>query len=78
MLRNGQHAHIDALIAQGDAFVQRFILPKTDAEIQFLTRFAQADYAPELLFEGAILNNARKNPEALWKLANLKKMNEPK
>lgn len=74
MLQNGRHAKLDELIAQGNAFVQRFVLPQTDKEKQFLERFAQADYAPELLFEGEMLDNARANPEALWKLTNLKKM----
>ncbi len=74
MLQNGQHAEINELIAQGDAFIQRYVLPQTDNEKQFLERFAQVDYAPELLFEGEMLVNAKANPEALWKLANLKKM----
>lgn len=74
MLQDGRRANLDDLIAGGDEFVERFVLPQTDKEEEFLSRFAKADYAPELLFEGNILDNARANPEALWKLANLRKM----
>ena len=68
MLRNGHCISPDNLIEDGDAFVERFVLPKTESKTEFLARFAKADYAPELFFEGTMLEAAKANPEALWKL----------
>ncbi|MBQ9043526.1 MAG: hypothetical protein IJ111_12030 [Eggerthellaceae bacterium] len=58
-----------------EEFVREHVLPRTDAEKEYLDRFARADYAPELLFDSAaMVDAAMSNPQALWKLRNLEKM----
>lgn len=63
------------LMDSAEAFIQSYILPRNDDERMYLRRFAEGEYRPELLFgEGNIARAAAVSPEALWKLANLKKM----
>ena len=66
---------LEALIEGAEEFVREHVLPRTDAEKEYLDRFARADYAPELLFDSAaMVDAAMSNPQALWKLRNLEKM----
>lgn len=40
----------------------------TQKEVEFLNRFEEKEYIPELLFEDdKILNRIKKHPMALWK-----------
>jgi predicted nucleotidyltransferase component of viral defense system len=46
----------------------------TDSETEFITRFNNGEYSPELLFEDKkILNNVLNHPMAKWKAGKLKK-----
>ena len=76
MLRNGDRPSLKSLIVIGEEFLDRYVLPQTDAEWDYLAHFSKADYQPKLLFEGYpnVIKAAEANPEALWKLENLKKM----
>lgn len=56
-------------------FVADWILPKTDREREYLERLAAEDYRPELVFQDeSMAKAAAVNPEALWKLENLRKI----
>jgi uncharacterized protein (DUF427 family) len=76
MLREGDCPTLQSLIESGEAFINEYILPRDDAEVEYLQRFAKADYQPALLFADYddVATAAEFNPEALWKLTNLKKM----
>lgn len=63
------------LMDSADAFVRDYVLPRDDDERLYLDLFARGEYRPELLFgEGNVARAAAVSPEALWKLANLRKM----
>ena len=67
---------LTGLMDAAEAFTQNYVLPRTDDECLYLALFAKGEYRPELLFgEGDIARAAAASPEALWKLANLRKMN---
>lgn len=76
MLRLGdEEPTLEGLIGDSDAFIEKYVLPKTDSELEYLERFARGDYQPQLLFgEEPIAQAALNSPEAQWKLTNLKKM----
>lgn len=78
MLKEGKRPALKALVASAESFVDDYVLLKNEREMEYLERLAQADYQPAVLFEDypTILVAAQKNPEALWKLMNLKKMLE--
>ena len=77
MLRSRDAAPtLTGLMDAAEAFTQSYILPRNDDERLYLELFADGKYQPELLFgEGDIARAAAASPEALWKLANLRKMN---
>lgn len=51
------------------------VLPRDDAEREYLDRLADADCRPDLLFADAeTAGAASRSPEALWKVRNLQKM----
>lgn len=77
MLRRNEEApSIDGLIAAAHDFVSAYVLPKTDAESEYLGRFARGVFDPALLFgDGSIARAALVSPEAQWKLQNIRKMN---
>ena len=63
------------LMEAAEAFTQNYILPRNKDEHMYLELFAKGEYRPELLFgEGDVARAAAASPEALWKLANLRKM----
>lgn len=63
------------LMEGAEEFVRRRVLPRDDAEREYLDRLADADYRPDLLFADAeTAGTASRSPEALWKLRNLQKM----
>lgn len=76
MLRRNEEApSIDGLIDVAHDFVSAYVLPKTDAENEYLGRFAQGVFDPSLLFgDGPIARAALASPEAQWKLQNIRKM----
>jgi predicted nucleotidyltransferase component of viral defense system len=76
MLRVSERPTLDSMIEIAEGFISRFVLPKSETECDYLARFAQADYRPELLFDDNSLaaTAAGQNPEALWKLHNLKRL----
>lgn len=76
MLRKaGDQPTLKQLIDAAEEFTRKHILPRTDREAEYLRRFADGDYRPELLFpDEGMADAARKNPAALWKLRNLRMM----
>lgn len=75
MLRSGEQPSLQMLMQGAAGFIERYVLPRTEQEEEYLQRFAAADYRPQLLFgESPIADAALANPEALWKLQNLKQM----
>jgi hypothetical protein len=67
---------LTGLMDAAEAFTQNYVLPRSDDERLYLALFAKGEYRPELLFgEGDVARAAAASPEALWKLANLRKMN---
>jgi len=78
MLRSLERPSLETMIDTAESFIERFVLPRDDAEREYLERFSRAVYCPELLFGEAspMTAAARLNPEALWKHQNLKKMAE--
>ncbi len=66
---------LEELTTCADAFIANWVQPQTDSEREYLRLFAQGEYRPELLFDDAAMARAASiNPEALWKLQNLRKM----
>ncbi|MCL2757614.1 MAG: nucleotidyl transferase AbiEii/AbiGii toxin family protein [Coriobacteriia bacterium] len=75
VLRMLDRPSLDTMINTVEDFISHFVLPRDDTERDYLERFAQAEYCPELLFgeDSSMKTAARNNPEALWKLQNLEK-----
>lgn len=76
MLRDAdEHPTLQGLISDAEEFITRYVLPRTDAEVEYLQLFAAGDFRPGLIFsDEAIAEAASKSPEAQWKLQNLRKM----
>jgi predicted transcriptional regulator of viral defense system len=76
MLRSStERPTLAALMQDAERFITDWVLPKTDGEREYLERLADGDYRPELVFQNeSMVNAAAVNPEALWKLENLRKM----
>ena len=65
----------EVLIKNIKYFITDWVFPTIDEEHKHLEQLANRKYHPELIFQGeSIINAAAVNPEALWKLKNLKKM----
>lgn len=63
------------LMGDAEGFIRRHILPRTDKEAEYLRRFADGEYMPELIFpDEGMAEAARRNPAALWKQRNLRMM----
>ena len=61
--------------ARLDGFIEGFVFPRDSSEREYLDCFAAGDYRPELLFgQCETAERAAVNPEALWKLQNIRKM----
>ena len=66
---------LSELMLSAAEFINEYVLPKNDMEKEYLTLFSQGIYKPELLFQDSnILTAAQNNPEANWKLQNLRKI----
>ena len=76
MLRSSdERPGLEPLMAAAEEFVADWVQPRADGEREYLDRFARGDYRPELVFADADMAHAAEvNPEALWKLQNLRKM----
>lgn len=73
--RNVEAPSLEELLVAAREFVERHVLPRSDAEREYLERFAVGDFAPSLLFgDEAMVEAALSSPEAQWKLQNLKRM----
>ena len=66
---------LKALMEDTERFIADWVLPKTDEEREYLERLASGDYRPKLVFPDATMAKAAAvNPESLWKVENLSKM----
>lgn len=66
---------LEGLMDAAEAFTRDYVLPRDENERLYLNLFAGGEYRPDLLFgEGDAARAAAVSPEALWKLANLRKM----
>ena len=76
MLRSSiEHPTLKALMEDAERFIADWVLPKTDEEREYLERLAGCDYRPELVFpDESMAKAAAVNPEALWKVENLRKI----
>lgn len=76
MLKAEEHKpSIEELTEKAKLFINKFLIPSEEDEINFYDKFKQGIYEPELLFtDDKIINNAKRNPSALWKLNNLQKL----
>ena len=58
-----------------ERFIAEWVLPRTDGEREYLGRLAGGGYRPELILpDKSMAKAAAVNPEALWKLENLRKI----
>ncbi|MDR1359010.1 MAG: nucleotidyl transferase AbiEii/AbiGii toxin family protein [Coriobacteriales bacterium] len=75
VLLNGDHPKLDDMIEAVEDYVGELTTPKTDNERAYLEEMRNANYKPELLFDGypEVLEAAKENPRMMWKLQNLKK-----
>lgn len=63
------------LMEDAEAFVSSYVSPRNDRERLYLELFSSGEYCPELIFDDAeMIRSAEASPEAMWKLANLRKM----
>lgn len=62
------------LMDDTEEFIEKYVVPRDENEHLYVELFSKGDYRPELLFDDQVACNATLNPEAHWKLANLKKM----
>lgn len=57
---------IEELTEKAKLFINKFLIPSEEDEINFYNKFKQGIYEPELLFtDDKIINNAKRNPSAL-------------
>jgi len=74
VLRTTHRPSLESLICAAERFITRYVLPVNSSEEEYLSRLERADYRPDILFgEGTEMAKAAAiNPEALWKVQNLK------
>ena len=66
VLRKGVNLEIDDMVDRVNTYLQNsFVL--TNREQEYINRFNEGIYLPELLFEGYDINDITKHPMALWK-----------
>ena len=75
MLRSSsEHPTLDVLMEDAELFIAECALPGTDREREYLNRLAGEDYRLEFVFpDEAMTKAAAVNPEALWKVENIRK-----
>lgn len=76
MLRSStERPTLEGLMEDAERFIAEWVLPRTDGEREYLERLTKGVYRPELIFpDEAMAEAAAVNPEALWKVENLRKM----
>lgn len=76
MLRSStERPALEELMEDAERFIAEWVMPRTDGEREYLERLAGGDYQPELIFpDKSMAKAAAVNPEALWKVENLRKM----
>lgn len=75
MLRSGEQPSLQMLMQKAAEFIANYVTPREEREHEYLQQFAKANYRPDLLFGATpIADAALVNPEALWKLQNLRQM----
>ena len=76
MLRSStERPTLEGLMKDAERFTAEWVLPRTDGEREYLERLAGGDYRPELVFPDKVMaESAAVNPETLWKVENLGKM----
>jgi predicted nucleotidyltransferase component of viral defense system len=76
VLQANDRPRLKDMIEKAELFVAKYVIPRDEDEKQFLECFASAIYKPKLLFAQwpEILERAKNNPSAKWKLLNLQKM----
>ena len=76
MLRSSsERPTLEGLMKDAERLIAELALPRTDGECEYLERLAGGDYRPELVFpDEPMAKAAAVNPEALWKVENLRKM----
>ena len=76
MLRSStERPTLEGLMKNAERFTAEWVLPRTDGEREYLERLAGGDYRPELVFPDKVMaESAAVNPEVLWKVENLGKM----
>lgn len=64
---------LQGLMETAERFIKTRVLPRTDAEREYLDLLAAGDYRPGLLFPDERMAAAtERSPAALWKLQNLR------
>lgn len=73
MLLAGEVPQLEAMVETAQAFLSRMSRPIDAEEAEYLQRFSNADFAPELLFADYpdTLAAAHADPTVAWKLQNL-------
>ena len=76
MLRSStERPTLEGLMEDAERFIVEWVMPRTDGELEYLERLTKGVYRPELIFpDEAMAEAAAVNPEALWKVENLRKM----
>lgn len=76
MLRSStERPTLEGLMEDAERFIAEWVMPRTDGEREYLERLTKGVYRPELIFpDEAMAEAAAVNPEALWKVENLRKM----
>lgn len=76
MLRSStERPALEELMEDAERFIAEWVMPRTDGEREYLERLTKGVYRPELIFsDEAMAEAAAVNPEALWKVENLRKM----
>lgn len=76
MLRSStERPTLEGLMKNAKSFIVQWVLPRTDGEREYLELLKNGDYRPELIFpDESMAKAAAVNPEALWKVENLRKM----
>lgn len=68
---------LEKLMLDAEAFIEDWIEPQSNDELEYLRLFSCGEYRPDLLFSTpSMVAAATVNSEALWKLQNLRKMRE--
>lgn len=76
MLRSrAERPALEGLMENAERFTAEWVLPRTDVKREYLEHLAGGDYRPELVFpDESMAKAAAVNPEAFWKVENLRKL----